>query len=1856
MSRMVSMIRSGIRTITLAVLNSSALKATLILTVCVNMVCGPIVASSTLPVRLAHTERAHKAPAAVPVNAGTSMSISEEKRRELIERKNLGHLPLSFEANTGQADARVKFLSRGSNYGLYLTSDEAVMVFRSHKRQDNKIKNAHSLRSESLPLPDSAKRREVVRMKLVGAAEDAEPQGVDELPGKTNYFLGNDSGKWRTNVTTYRKIKYDEIYPGIDLVYYGNSGELEYDFIVAPHADPRGIKLKFNGVTRVKLDRNGDLLLSTTTATFRHQKPLIYQEVNGTRTSVKGGYVLGTKGQVSFRFGTYDKTRPLIIDPVIAYSTFLGGSDLDEGFSIAIDSSNNIYIAGITDSTNFPLENPFQSINKGGNGPVGYYELYVSKLDPTGQSLIYSTYLGGTGIDRGGVIAVDNDGNLHITGSTTSIDFPVANAYQSTYGGGASDAFLTKLSPSGNFLIYSTYLGGNGPNWLPGNYFEAGRAITLDSVGNAILAGETDSFGFPVLQPIKATKGGTSAASDAFLLKMSTGGSLLFSTYLGGNNDDDSANGITQDAFGNIYISGSTSSTDFPIVNAPSFLIPNADAYNAFVMKLTPEGTSIINSTLMGGTSADYGGAIVVDSSQNIYLGGATYSQDFPVVNAFQPTNPITPVFGNPRTTGWVMKLQSDFSVANYSTYLGGNDYGGVSTVALDSSNNLWVYGSSIATNFPVVDALYSSNRGYQDVTLSKFSLDGSTLTFSTYLGGNNYDRPGRMVLNSDDEIYLSGNTASSNFPLLNPYQSQYGGGLSDAFIMKIAPQNGLLTISGTVSDGYGKGMGGITVNITGSVSKSGLTLPNGRYLFSVAPGGNYTVTATKTPLTFLPASQTFNSLNSHQVANFAVTNRNLSGRITDVVGSGVPGATIALSGSYSLSVQSDPDGFYSIIAPSGGSYSLTPSKTDLLATYVFTPTTRTITNLSADTAGLDFTSSITYAESFLPIADAHVEDGATANVNFGTVNFMRLQTKNGSNRDIYFKFDVSGLSRKVINAKLRIYASTAFGSVTTAVYGVASSSWIESGPQGITWNTKPLRNQTAIPSSTTTLLASSTYDIDVTSYVLTEVAAGKSIISLALHNPSNSASAYANVYSREAGGSSQPELRLITGDDNRPPSVSLAPPNGSPFTAPANISLTASASDSDGVVNKVDFYAGSQLIGTATSSPYTITWSNAQPGNYLLKAVATDDSGALTSSNPVNVVVNVPNSAPVVTLTTPLNGTTFPAGSNIGLAATAADFDGLVSKVEFFAGTTLVGTSTTPVNGLYTATWTNTNTGVHALTAKATDNSNATTNSAAATINVVAHTGLSPTADAYVRDGSSATTNFGTATSLQTSSSATAGNNRETYLKFDLTTVSGISSAKVRLFGGLSDTTSSNVPAAIFSVATTSWVESGSGSITWNTKPVSGTTALASCTITDNVPGWYEWDVTAYLQSEKAAGRNVVSLVIKHSAQSSAFASFNSKEAASNQPQLILFSTQPRNALLVVGSTNLNTGDNAAKTRLQNLGFTVTVKAAGSNQNSAIKTSDADGKTLVVISYTVTPANVTNKFRNVAVPVLLWEFDILGDMGMTGLVSGTDFGTTTNQNNLVITTPAHSMAAGLSGTPVVLTNPLTSTFTWGKPNTNAVKVASLSGDATKFVIFGYDAKAAMPGLEAPARRVSLFLTDTTAANLNTEGGALFDAAVRWATEVITGPVVYTLTPATGPAGTIATIDGLNFGLVQAGSTLTFNGVTAAATSWSNRTIVTTVPLYSTTGPVVVTVSGVASNGLTFVVAETDVDGDGLPDWWEMQYFGNLAQTANGDPDGDGLTNLQEYQQGRNPTKSALPDANGAVDLKIYTPLRAPTP
>jgi Big-like domain-containing protein/carboxypeptidase family protein/beta-propeller repeat-containing protein/IPT/TIG domain-containing protein len=1783
---------------------------------------------------------------AAPKDKPASTEVTSRQRVQLNEA--YGKLPLRFEINKGQMDSQVQFVARGSGYNLFLTPVESVMVLSKSSGVRSRVRGARVEKS----LRSSNRVNSVIRTKLIGSRTNPDIIGLEELAGKSNYFIGNDPAKWQVGVSSYARVKYAEVYPGIDLVYYGNQARVEHDFIVAPGSEPQAIKLSFDGARRLRIDRKGELVLSVKGGELRQSKPIAYQVVEGQRREITSRYRLTGKHQVGFEVGAYDKSRPLVIDPVLVYSTYLGGSLDDLGWDIAVDSAGNAYITGQTSSTNFPTSSAFDATSNGGA------DGFVTKLNAAGSAFIYSTYIGGSGTDRGSDIAVDSLGNAYVTGSTASSNFPVANAFQSAYAGarnsGTTDAFVIKLNPAGSAFVFSTYLGGSTD--------DGGIGIALGPSNTVYVTGGTNSTNFPLLNAFQSVKAG---GTDAFVTKFSSAGNtLVYSTYLGGTATSGTEGGdvvadIAVDSAGSAYVTGQTYSTNFPVVNAiQSFRNGGNDA---FVTKFSPAGNSLIYSTYLGGSYTDpfiylfgdSGQDIAVDAAGNAYVIGETYSFDFPTANAYQSFN-ASSSFG--LSDAFVTVLNSTGTGFIFSTYLGGESYDGGDSIALGSSGEVYVVGSTQSTNFPTTDAVQNTNNGGMDAFVTKFNNTGSGLVYSTYLGGSATDTANAIALDSADNAYIAGYTASSNYPTANALRPANGGG-NDVFVSKITNLNGY-SISGRVADDSGIGRSGVTVSITGTQSTSTLTDANGNYSFANLPAaGNYTLNPSLAAFTFVPTSQTVNSLSSNQTVNFTIQIFKITGHVTDGTGAAVSGATLSLTGAQTASTQTDSTGSYSFSNLPIGNYTVTPAKSDDLLTYTFAPPSRSYTNMSSSQVA-DFTATTSIQSMLFPSADAYVQDGTNAGVNFGTATPLKVQTGSqvnvGTNLDAYFKYDLSGVPQNISNAKLRISASlSAAGSISSSVYSVADTSWIESGTGSITWNNRPARSATPLSGASITVASTTltTFDIDVTSYVKSEKAAGRDLVSLALHDPSAS-TIFINVNSREALANKPQLIVLASANANNAPSVTLSSPaNGATFGAPANIALSATATD-DGSVSRVDFYSGTSLIGSSTTpsgSTYSSTWTNVPAGSYNIYAVATDNSGFTASSNTSAITVGAANNLPAVTITSPLTGTTFSAGANISISAMASDTNGTISKVEFFAGANLIGTATVPVNGQYSTTWANVNTGSYSLTAKATDNANGTTTSGAVNINVVAQAGLSPTADAYVRDGASATTNFGTATTLQTQSS-TAGNNRETYLKFDLTTVTGITKATVRLYGSLSDATASNVPASIYSVATTTWTESGSGSITWNTKPASGTSSLATTVIRDNAPRWYEFDVTSYLQAEKAAGRNVVSLAVKNTAQSSPFASFNSKEAANNQPQLILWSTQQRNALLVVGSATLNTGDTAARTRLQNLGYTVTVKVAGSNNNASVKPTDADGKTLVVISSTVVPANVTNKLRNIPVPVVNWEFDILDDMGLTGLVSGTDFGTgSTTQTQLNISGPAHQMAAGLTGTQTVVTT--ATNFTWGKPNTNAARIAALTNDATRFAIFGYAEGSAMPGLEAPARRVALFLTDTTAASFNANGGALFDATVKWATEVITAPTIITLTPASGPTGTVVTISGLNFGAAQGTSTLTFNSLVAAATTWGDQNIVVAVPAFAITGPVVLTVNGVASNGVIFAVGEIDSDGDGLPDNWELQYFGNLNQGANGDPDGDGVTNLQEYQQGRNPTKSALVDDGDFVNLKVHTPL-----
>ena len=526
--------------------------------------------SQSNPVPVIHQMINQSASVAPPISASQADPKAEARILD-----NYGKLPLSFEANHGQTDGRVKFLSRTSGYSLFLTGDEAVLALSGKKKGSPqglkpaplaaasgtlRLRSGQAL--EAVPFPktvhgtssdknDAAADRMtggVLRMKLRNANPAAKVTGEDELAGTSNYFIGNDPAKWRSNVPTYAKVKYEGIYSGIDLVYYGNQRQLEYDFIVAPGADPRRIAFDVRGAKRIRRDAQGDLVLKTTEGEIRWHKPVVYQEKNGTRQGIAARYAITAANRVGFEVAKYDASRPLYIDPLI-YSTYLGGSGADEGRGIAVDSSGNAYITGWTDSRDFPTTpGAFQTTCCGA---------FVTKFSPTGSTLVYSTYFG-YGSTSG--IAVDSSGNAYVTGYTESTNFPVTpGAFQATCGGGepynnCMDAFVTKLDPSGSALVYSTYLGGS--SW------DSAYGIAVDSAGNAYVTGYTQSSNFPTVNPLQPTYGG--GVYDAFVTKLNPSGSaLVYSTYLGGSGKD-LAWGIAVDSSGNAYVTGSTHSLNFP--------------------------------------------------------------------------------------------------------------------------------------------------------------------------------------------------------------------------------------------------------------------------------------------------------------------------------------------------------------------------------------------------------------------------------------------------------------------------------------------------------------------------------------------------------------------------------------------------------------------------------------------------------------------------------------------------------------------------------------------------------------------------------------------------------------------------------------------------------------------------------------------------------------------------------------------------------------------------------------------------------------------------------------------------------------------------------------------------------------------------------------------------------------------------------------------------------------------------------------------------------------------------------------------------------------------------------------------
>jgi hypothetical protein len=745
-----------------------------------------------------------------------------------------GKLPLSFEANQGQSDARVRFTARGGGYTIFLTDDEAVLALKKPSAGSSQLSASRISGPESWKLmersgklsapvgrlqqttdngprtryPKSRIENQVVRLRLVGANVPATVTGAEELPGKSNYFIGNDPKKWRTNVPTCAKVRYHNVYPGVDLEYYGNQGgQLEYDFVVAPGADPNQIKLGFAGAEGMRVDAaSGDLVLKVGDDVVRFHKPVVYQPAVAAVSSSPSpsvalasgsdarhsslvtrhcSFALASNNQVAFRVAGYDPKRVLVIDPVLSYSTYLGGSSTDVGQGIAVDTSGNAYVTGWTDSSDFPTVYPIQATYAGpppaGNSPC--CNVFVAKLNLAGSALVYSTFLGGSSGDTGSGIAVDSAGNAYVTGQTFSTNFPTVNPLQATNKAtpntGNPTAFVAKLNSTGSALIYSTYLGGSS--------VDMGYGIAADSSGNAYVTGVTGSTDFPTANPLQATYEGPSWTAFVAALN-STGSALVYSTYLGGSSGGDWGNGIAVDSAGNAYVTGVTGSTDFPTVN-PLQATSNASEGTSFVAKFNAAGSALVYSTYLGGSESDAGTGIAVDPSGNAYVTGRTDSSDFPTVNPIQAT------FKGGGDDAFVAELNAAGSALVYSTYLGGSGTDEGYGIAVDSSGNAYVTGWTTSRDFPTVNPIQSVNlSGKYDLGtayVAKLNSTGSALVYSTYLGGSNVDYGYGIAVDSFFNAYVTGCTASTDFPTVNPLEAALAGGY-DAFVAKI----GAVTLS----------------------------------------------------------------------------------------------------------------------------------------------------------------------------------------------------------------------------------------------------------------------------------------------------------------------------------------------------------------------------------------------------------------------------------------------------------------------------------------------------------------------------------------------------------------------------------------------------------------------------------------------------------------------------------------------------------------------------------------------------------------------------------------------------------------------------------------------------------------------------------------------------------------------------------------------------------------------------------------------------------------------------------------------------------------------------------------------------
>lgn len=663
---------------------------------------------------------------------------------------NITSLPLSFELNKGQFSSDARYIARTIN-STTLIHDKEIII----KDFNNKIKISF-LNSD-------------INMKIVTGYE---------LEGKANYLIGSDSSKWITDVPMYSSVKYSNAYQGIDIVCYGKGKVLEFDGIISAGADYKQIELKIESPMKLSEDELGNIVFRDNNSEMKLIKPYCYQMINGQKTEIESKYDVLDENSIKFNVGGYDNTKELIIDPVLIYSTYLGGNESqfgEGGYAIDTDSSGNVYVAGYTNSYDFPIENPYQGTLN------GLYNAFVTKLNSTGSKLIYSTYIGGSGSDYGVALTLDKSNHVYLTGNTSSTDFPIVNPYQSDLKGGVN-AFALKLNTTGNTLVYSTYLGGSKEDY--------GTGIGVDDIGNAYIGGYTSSVDYPI---IAAYQENLLGVENAFVTKLSNlGNAIIFSTYIGGRGKDNTK-ALDLDANNNIFITGYTTSSNFPTVHA--FQPTLGGMRDAFVTEIDKSGRSLIFSTYYGGMADDFGNDIAVDNNGNIYVTGSTSSSNLYTKNSFQSN-----LLGS--SNAFVLKLVPSGAGVDFATYFGGTGFDYANCISLDGTSGLYITGGTTSSDFPIINAIQPVNMGNTDAFISKLSNDGSELFFSTFLGGSQVDFGNCISCGPDKSVNVTGVTFSNNFPLEKPYQGLMEG-IVDVFVAKLIDTVNLVISKEAPSESY---------------------------------------------------------------------------------------------------------------------------------------------------------------------------------------------------------------------------------------------------------------------------------------------------------------------------------------------------------------------------------------------------------------------------------------------------------------------------------------------------------------------------------------------------------------------------------------------------------------------------------------------------------------------------------------------------------------------------------------------------------------------------------------------------------------------------------------------------------------------------------------------------------------------------------------------------------------------------------------------------------------------------------------------------------------------------------------------